>query len=138
MQGEEVKELKTPEEVWMDGIIEETNEKAKELEAVLNCEITPFVFVVEPLKDAAVGFFRMPDAKQSLKIFRSMVTDQDLGAELCAKAQLVREYNGAIASDPRFMDVNGNYDKKYSGLNFSLLLKAQSIIEIFRDQFKKK
>ena len=136
----EIEELKKDKAVedWLNEINESTIEKASELEVLLNCEIKPFVFAVEPLKDAAIGFFKVPDARQSLKIYRLSLEDIDSGSEMIAKAQLVREYNGDVVSDPRFMDVNGKYDVKDSVLNFSLLLKAQSSVQFFYDQFKKK
>lgn len=136
----EVQNLKENKEVedWLNKILEETKEKAAELEVLLSCKINPFVFVVEQLKDAAVGFFKVPDARQSLKIYRLSLEDIDNGSEMIAKAQLIRTYNNEIVSDPRFMDVNGKYNMEDSVLNFSLLLKAQSSVQFFYDQFKKK
>jgi hypothetical protein len=154
MQKEEVKELiaetiadatknseiqvESEEDKWLDAINKEAQEKAQELGHLLNCIVEPFVFVVEPLKDAAVGYLRKPDAKQSFKILRSMIEGQEAGIELAIKAQLVRIYNDTIVSDPRFMDENGNYLPENSELNFSLFVRVQKIITILSDKFKKK
>jgi|ERR1019366_616013 hypothetical protein len=123
---------------WLDAINAEADEKATELSAIFNCEVKPFVFVVEPLKDAAVGFMKVPDAKQSFKLMREMAISLEAGVELAAKAQLIRMVGEDRASDIRFMDENGNYDAKNSTLNFSLLLKAQTTIALYQDAFKKK
>ena len=130
----------TESEKWLASLNDEADQKAKEISAILDCEVKPFIFVIKDLEDSATGFFKVPDAKQSFKIFRMMLTDQDSGSEMAARAQLIREVgaDNTMASDPRFMDVNGIYDKKDSGLNFSLILKAQSIVSFYQDQFKKK
>lgn len=148
MQGKKTKEVKVDEAIevveisaedqWLENINKEAQEKAIELGHLLNCIVEPFVFVVEPLKDAAIGYLRKPDAKQSFKILRSMIEGQEAGLELAAKAQLIREYNTAVVSDPRFMDVNGNYAPENSELNFSLLIRVQKMISILSDKFKKK
>lgn len=130
--------LELEEQAWLEEINKIADEKATELSSLLNCEVEPFVFVLKPMKDAAVGFLKNPSAEQSLKIFRAMIEDKDNGAKLAARAQLVREYNGMVASDPRFMDAEGNYDPKDSTLNFSLLLRTQRVVSLFNDKFKKK
>lgn len=123
---------------WLEKINEETAQKAKELELLLNCEIVPFVFVVEDGKDAAVGFLRKPDPKQAMKILRQMGTDYDAGLELIARAQLIRKHGDQNVSDTRFMDEGGKSDPKNNDLNLSLLMKSGTLIQPFSDQFKKK
>ncbi len=129
---------------WLQDAIDQADKKAGELSRIFEQEITPFVFVVEPEKDIAVGFFKLPDAKQSFKLLRSMGSDYEGALELLVRAQLVRDENlkamdiEGQASDPRFMDANGRYDKKYSNLNMSLMMQGRSLIQVFQDQFKKK
>ena len=138
MQTEKEVTEPTAEELWLDKINAEAEQKAEELSRLLNAEVEPFVFIVESLKDAAIGYLKKPDAKQSFKIIRAMGTDYETGLELTAKAQLIRDYNGTIASDSRFMDVDGKYDVKDSELNLSLLMRVGTLIKPFSDKFKKK
>lgn len=129
---------------WLEELVSKAEKKALELESILGHKILPFVFVIEDQKDAATGFFKIPDAKQGFKIIRSISEDYENGVELIARAQLVRnseliERNiEGEASDPRFMNVNGVYDKVYSELNLSLLMKAVTLVKPYTDQFKKK
>lgn len=129
---------------WIDQINSEADLKAQKLSELFGCVVTPFVFIIEPLKDVAVGFLKTPDAKQSLKIFRAMIADEDSGCQLAIQSQLIRNSDleaknvEGESSDSRLMDVNGNYDLKYSALNFALLWKGQKCIIFYTDQFKKK
>lgn len=138
------KETLSPVEKWLKKTNKEADDKAKELSKIFECEVTPCVFVVEGLKDAAVGFIKTPDAKQTMKILRACGQDWESGLELSAKAQLIRETDLTVkkvkgsASDIRFMDENGNYDRKHSEVNAALLFRMQSFVRPFSDQFKKK
>jgi hypothetical protein len=141
---EETTTTKTAEEIWLDELNSEVTIQAEELGKVLQCEVDAFVFVIEPLKDAAVGFFRKPDAKQALKFLRLIGENYENGVEMIARAQLIRQTDLQLkgvegsASDMRFMDANGNYDPKYSSLNFNMVMRSKNLIELFTDQFKKK
>ena len=137
------KEEKASQE-WLDKINAEAQGKANELSTILKTVVEPFVFVVEDLKDAAVGYFRKPDAKQSFKILRTMSENYDTGVELLARAQLIREadvqahgFQGSV-SDARFMNVDGKYEHENSELNLSLLMRAARLIKPFSNEFKKK
>ncbi len=129
---------------WLAEINATADEKAKELSLLFNCEVVPSVYVVEPLKDAAIAFIKQPDAKQALKIMRSLGENYENGLELAARSQLIRTADLSLkqvqgeASDSRFMDVNGKYDFKDSALNLALLLKVGKITTIYQDEFKKK
>ena len=129
---------------WLDKINTDASTKGDELTVLLGQKVTPFVFIVETLKDAAVGFLREPDAENGFKILRDLGVNYENGIKLIARSQLVRDgdvkakgFEG-IGSDPRFMDVNGKYDLNYSALNMSLLMKCQTAMRPFTDQFKKK
>jgi len=125
---------------WLEKINEEAEAKAREMEALLVCEIKPVVYVVEPLKDAAVAFLRLPDAKQTLKLLRAMAADYESGCELIVRSQLVRNVTGyeGICSDARFMNEVGQYDFHNAKLNASLVLDAKLLIDFYVDEFKKK
>lgn len=129
---------------WLTSIHEEAKQKAAELEVLLKTIVEPFVFVVEDGKDAAVGFFRKPDAKTGFKIMRQSIEDPEGAVLLIARANLVRDkdmealgFQGST-SDARFMDVNGNYEMQYSDLNTSLMMRASRMIDPYIDTFKKK
>jgi hypothetical protein len=130
---------------WLDGIKKLAEEKAAELSSILKCTVEPFVFVVTEGKDAAVGFFRKPDAMQGFKLIRNgFESGTDQAALLIARSQLVRDKDleafgtSGKTSDERFMDADGKYPNQYSDLNISLLMKAISLIQPYTDQFKKK
>jgi hypothetical protein len=131
---------------WLEDLREKTKAKGAEIANILGCAVDPFIFVVTPMEDAAIGFFRKPDAKQSFKILRSMgETNYENGVELLAKTQLIRDIDltsrgmEGTASDPRFMDINGKYNEEEdSSLNFNLLKRAGELISLFTDEFKKK
>lgn len=131
-------------EQWLDEVNAEAQARAAELTELIGATIQPIVFVIEEGVDAAVGFIKQPDAKQALKLIRSMGTDYETGIELAARAQLVREADviqrgfEGTASDHRFMDANGKYAIEDSPLNLALLMRMQSTIKIFSDVFKKK
>lgn len=141
---EETKQDIQPVNAWLEKIIEQSNLKAAELGKIFEREVTPVVFVVEDQKDAAVGFLKSPDARQSLKMFRMMASDYEGALFLMIQAELIRTDDlkkrnlEGEASDSRFMDANGKYDLQYSQLNFSLLMKGRQLIKIYEDQFKKK
>lgn len=129
---------------WLDNIHQEAKQKAEEISQLLKTPVVPFVFVVEDGKDSAVGFFRKPDAKTGFKIMRQSLEDPEGAVQMIARANLVRDkdmealgFQGKT-SDPRFMDVNGNYDMEHSGINTSLLLRASSMIDVHVDTLKKK
>lgn len=131
-------------EDWLDKVNSIADEKAKELSELFSCEIKVAVYVIEELKDVAVAFIRLPDAKQSFKLLRALGENFENGLELAARSQLIRDADLTArsmqgeGSDPRFMDVNGAYDKKYSDLNLSLMFKMQGLVRPFKDEFKKK
>jgi hypothetical protein len=141
---EETTTTKTAEEIWLDELNSEVAIQAEELGKLFNCKIDPFIFVIEPLKDAAVGFFRKPDAKQALKLLRLLGENYENGLEMIARAQLIRQADLQLksadgsASDARFMDSEGNYDPMNSDLNLNLIRRAGQLIAIFTDEFKKK
>jgi len=129
---------------WIEDIREKADKQAKDLSNVFGIDIVPAIFVVKELEDIAVAFIKQPDAKTGMKILRIYSENEDLGLELAAKAQLVRDsdlnakgFDGS-ASDSRFMDANGKYDLKYSMLNMSLMLRMNGLIQLFADVFKKK
>jgi hypothetical protein len=140
----EEKKEKSTAEIWLNEINEAVGQQAKELENVFNCKVEPFIFVIEPEKDAAVGFFKKPDAKQVLKSLRLMAADYENGIEMLAKAQLIRKTDleakqlEGTASDERFMDANGKYQPVDSDLQVALIQQARDLITIFSNQFKKK
>src|ERR1035437_2958454 len=129
---------------WLQNINTVADEKAKELSALLGCEVSPAVYVVEEGVNAAIAHIKQPDAKQALKLMRSLGENYENGLELGARSQLIRTSDLALkqiegeASDARFMDVNGQYDLKNTALNLALLLKIGKITTILQDQFKKK
>lgn len=127
---------------WLSAINAQVEEKARELEQILNCKVIPLVYVVNyDEQDVAVAYFRYPDAVQSLKIFRMLAENYENGIVMLVRSQLIREVHGyeGTASDSRFMTVDGNYQPEYSALNSTLLLDAeQRLITVYRDVFKKK
>lgn len=137
-------EIQEVEPAWLVSAREQAQEQAESLSKVFDCEIEAVVFVVEPEKDIAFGFLKKPDAMQGFKLLRMMGESFESGVETIIKAQLIRtsdlEAKNAegSASDYRFMDANGNYDKKYSELNLSLFLRASTLVTMLKDQFKKK
>jgi hypothetical protein len=141
---EETTTTKTAEEIWLDELNSEVAIQAEELGKVLQCEVDAFVFVIEPLKDAAVGFFRKPDAKQGFKLLRQVGENFEAGVEMIARAQLIRQSDldsrgiTGSASDSRFMDANGSYNPKQSDINLALLSRSQRLLTILTDHFKKK
>lgn len=135
-------------EDWIDQLRNEVQAQSDDIAKIMQCPVDAFFFVLDSeseKKDIAVGFFRQPDARQSFKVMRQMgEADYETGLELLARTQLIRksdlEARGASgdASDPRFMDLNGNYAPEDSILNFNLLKRAASLITLYSDQFKKK
>ncbi len=131
-------------EDWLDEINRLTDEKAQELSAIFGCIVMPSVYVIKELEDVAVAFIKKPDTKQSFKLLRALGENFENGLELAAKAQLIRTTDLAarsvegVASDARFMDVEGKYASEDSDLNLSLLFKMQGLVRPFSDQFKKK
>lgn len=132
---------------WIEEANEAADAQAQALSQLFNCEIKPSVFIVEPLKDLAVAFLRQPDLRQSLKILRLMGSDPDSGYLLTAQTQLVRDADvqainksdaQGFASDARFLNLQGEYDIKYTELNVSLIIQVRGMISIMEDQFKKK
>lgn len=140
MESPEIKVEESPvdESLWMQKINEEVAAKAQVLADALGCAVEPAIFVITPLEDIAIVFLRKPDALQSFKILRLLGENYEQGVIMAAKAQIIREHNGEVVSDPRFMDVDGKYDPEYSDLNLSLLLKIQRLVRPYQDQFKKK
>ncbi len=130
--------------IWLDQINETAQEKANELSTVFGCVVEPAVFVVEPLKDAAIAYIKKPNATQTLKLLRSLGENIEQGLMLTAQAQLIRDADligkglTGTASDPRFIDVNGKYDEMFSEINTGLLLRVQKAIGFATDSFKKK
>lgn len=129
-------------QVWLDGLNAEADEKAQELSVLLNTEIIPAVFVVTPLKDAAIAYIKTPDALQGLKIISAIGSNYENGMMLAARSQLVRTITDGEGvkqvSDERFMTEDGVYDSQNSTLNLSLILAIRKVIKILDDQFKKK
>lgn len=129
------------EQEWLDGIRQAASEKAQTVATALGCNVDVAVFVVDPLKDAAVAFIRIPDALQLVKLIRMLGITQENAMQTAIATQLVRTapgIEGAI-SDARFMDPMGNYDRiNDSKLNGSLLLRMGRLIDFYSDEFKKK
>ena len=133
---------------WLEKEHEKAAHCAGALGKLLECKVTPSVYVIAPFKDVAVAYIKTPTAKQGMKLMRIMGEDFDNGLEMAAKAQLIREADvkprlskksQIVFSDTRFMDVNGKYDEvNDSELNMSLLLKMQTLISPLQDTFKKK
>ena len=129
---------------WLAELNDAAAKQAEDIGTLLSCTVEPFIFVIEPGKDAAVGFLKVPDAKQAFKLLREMAVNYEAGVEMLAKAQLVRKSDlkargsEGDASDVRFMDVNGQYPKGEDALNFNLLRRAGQLISLFSDEFKKK
>lgn len=145
MDTNQTTDTRTEEQIWLDQISEEAAIHAESLGTLLSTKVETAIFVIEPLKDCAVAFLRKPNARESLKILRMLADDFESGIEMIAKSKLIRkadleklDQGEATASDERFMDVNGNYDAKYTDLNTALLLKCQGLITVLKDQFKKK
>jgi hypothetical protein len=141
---------KTPEQInseWLDSINSDAEAKAKELSVLMNCIVTPIVFVVEEGKDAAVGYVKKPDAATAYKMMlHGRANGIEKAADLLARAQLVRDNDikqfnpaeGVKASDVRLMDAEGKYDPKDTDLNLGLLVNITSLISPLADMFKKK
>lgn len=130
---------------WVDKINSDAAEYAVELSALFGQEVQPTVFVIEPMKDFAAAFVRLPDLDNSLKIMRMLQQpDTDAAYKMLAQSQLIREADLAgkgqtgIASDSRFLDAVGKCDPAYTTLNLSLIWKMKGLIQIYTDQFKKK
>lgn len=142
----EKEKLTTQKEVedWLELINTLADEKAEELARIFNCIVEPVVYVIKEKEDAAVGFIKKPDTKQSFKLLRALGENFENGLELAARSQLIRDLDlssrglEGTASDPRFMDVDGKCSSEYSDLNLSLLFKMQGLVKPFANQFKKK
>ena len=122
----------------------EAEEKAKELEAHLQCKVTTLLYPLDDeTEDVAIAYLRHPDAVQTLKLLKAFSENEENGTVLIAKAHLIRtwedEEGSKVVSDPRFMDVNGKYDTlNDSGINASLLLECRKLLVIYQNFFKKK
>lgn len=129
----------TPEE-WIDEINEKAAARAQLLANQISGEVEPFVFVLTPLEDAAVGFFKLPDFDLLNKLLRDSgdCYARNEVPTLAARSCLLRELNGERVSDIRFMDENGEYASGTSKLNFNFNMRANKLIEIYQDSFKKK
>ena len=131
-------------EAWVDKINEEADAKSKELATLFGTEVVPSVFVIDPLKDAAIAFVRKPDAVQTIKLIRTLGESMEHGLVFVAQAQLIRDADllakgvQGTASDARFIDKDGQYDIKWSEINAGLLLSVQKVVGLAKNAFKKK
>lgn len=106
-----------------------TTEKAAELSTKLGVEVTPIIFFDKDTNEDIIGYVKYPDRHLQMRIMDKSVSSMMFAAADLLECCLIQE-----ESSPRILSTDKKDDKVYIGA----CMAASSMIQLVKDQYKKK